>query len=56
MRSAADPLALEPLGPMGPIADAYPPQAPLTLDPLSPESKRQGPGTADGKSEVTSER
>jgi hypothetical protein len=38
MRRAADPLALDPLGPMGigPIADAYPPSDPLALDPLSP--------------------
>ena len=32
MRATADPLALEPLGPMCPIADAYPPSDPLALD------------------------
>jgi|tagenome__1003787_1003787.scaffolds.fasta_scaffold13161767_1 hypothetical protein len=31
-----DPLALDPLGPMGPITDEYSPSEPLALDPLSP--------------------
>jgi uncharacterized protein YbjT (DUF2867 family) len=43
MRRAADLLALDPLGPMGPMrigpmADAYPTPGPLALDPLSPLS------------------
>jgi hypothetical protein len=43
MRRAADLLALDPLGPMGPMrigpmADAYSTPGPLALDPLSPLS------------------
>jgi hypothetical protein len=38
MRRTTDPLALDPLGPMGigPIADDHSPSDPLALDPLSP--------------------
>jgi hypothetical protein len=38
MHHAPEPLALDPLGPMGigPIADANSPAVPLRLDPLSP--------------------
>jgi hypothetical protein len=57
MRRAADPLALEPLGPMGPIVDAYPPSDPLALDPLSPaDSEARSIGAGESNSEDTSER
>jgi hypothetical protein len=47
---AADPLALDPLGPIeiGPIADAYPMSDPLALDPLSPVDEGARPIDADG--------
>ena len=37
-KTTSDPLALDPLGPMGtdPIADDHSPSDPLALDPLSP--------------------
>jgi hypothetical protein len=57
MRRAADPLALEPLGPMSPIADAYPPSDPQALDPLSPaDSGARSIGAGESNSEDTSER
>lgn len=57
MRATADPIALEPLGPMCPIADAYPPSDPLALDPLSPvDSGGRSIGTGASDSEDTNER
>ena len=47
MRTTDDPLALEPLGPMGPLTDAPPMPDPLALEPLSP---------VETDSEETSER
>jgi hypothetical protein len=49
MRRAADPLALDPLGPIGigPIACAYSPSDPLALDPLSPVASTP-PSTCPG--------
>jgi hypothetical protein len=59
MRRTADPLALDPLGPMWirPIANAHSPSHPLALDPLSPTDS--GARLIDARSndlEHTSER
>jgi hypothetical protein len=46
----ADPLALEPLGPMGPVADADRTSGALELDPLSPvdrEAQAVGAGASN---------
>ena len=49
MRRTADPLALDPLGPMdiGPGTDHYAPYDPLALDPLSPIGVGAGRLNAD---------
>ena len=44
------------LGPMGPIADAYPPSDPLALDPLSRRLGARSIGAGESDSEDTSER